>query len=131
MITSAMTRPKLWKASSASSWLGWGFRTPTWPARETMTDPDPSSSPPASNRGAPTAHKGRGVLSLFDRFRRGSGEPDRTPDPPTAATGRLVSQARAFQDLRIEDVMQPRADIVAVEKSCSFAELTARFVEAE
>jgi CBS domain containing-hemolysin-like protein len=71
------------------------------------------------------------VLSLFDRFRRGSGEPDRTPEPPTAATGRLVSQARAFQDLRIDDVMQPRADIVAVEKSCSFAELTARFVEAE
>jgi CBS domain containing-hemolysin-like protein len=72
------------------------------------------------------------VLSLFDRFR---GSPDEAqahaPEPPTAATGELVSQARAFQDLRVDDVMKPRADIVAVAKDCTFAELTARFVEAE
>jgi CBS domain containing-hemolysin-like protein len=73
------------------------------------------------------------VLSLFDRFRsrRPTKTADVAPEPPTAATGELVSQARAFQDLRVDDVMQPRADIVAVDRSCSFAELTERFVEAE
>jgi CBS domain containing-hemolysin-like protein len=88
-----------------------------------MSDPDPEPEPD---------HKHRGVLSLFDRFR---GRPTQTApvlaEPPTAATGELVSQARAFQDLRVEDVMKPRADIVAVPKDCTFAELTARFVEAE
>ena len=83
----------------------------------------PDSEPPG---------KGRGVLSLFDRFRQRAAAPDpQAPEPPTAATGELVSQARAFQDLRVDDVMQPRADIVAVACDCSFAELVARFVEAE
>ena len=45
--------------------------------------------------------------------------------------GELVTQARAFQDLRVEDVMKPRADIVGIERSCTFAELVGRFVEAE
>jgi CBS domain containing-hemolysin-like protein len=72
------------------------------------------------------------VLSLFDRFRsRLNPADDAPPEPPTAATGELVSQARAFQDLRVDDVMKPRADIVAIDRSCTFAELTARFVEAE
>ena len=85
--------------------------------------PAPGSEPPG---------KGRGVLSLFDRFRQRASAPDpQAPEPPTAATGELVSQARAFQDLRVDDVMQPRADIVAVACDCSFAELVARFVEAE
>jgi CBS domain containing-hemolysin-like protein len=78
-------------------------------------------------------HRNRGVLHLFDRFRsrKTAQDDDAQPEPPTAATGELVSQARAFQDLRVDDVMQPRADIVAIDRSCSFAELTARFVEAE
>jgi CBS domain containing-hemolysin-like protein len=78
-------------------------------------------------------HRNRGVLHLFDRFRsrKTAQDEDAQPEPPTAATGELVSQARAFQDLRVDDVMQPRADIVAIDRSCSFAELTARFVEAE
>jgi CBS domain containing-hemolysin-like protein len=91
-----------------------------------MTDPRPSPE-------ATDTHKHhRGVLSLFDRFRSRPAEAAaQTPDPPTAATGQLVSQARAFQDLGVGDVMKPRADIVAVAKDCTFAELTARFVEAE
>ena len=72
------------------------------------------------------------MLSLFDRFRgRPSQTNDLPPEPPTAATGELVSQARAFQDLRVDDVMKPRADIVAIDRSCTFAELIERFVEAE
>jgi len=93
-----------------------------------MTDRDPPEPQPTPSE----PHRSRGVLHLFDRFRsRPSQDADTAPEPPTAATGELVSQARAFQDLRVEDVMQPRADIVAIERGCSFAELTARFVEAE
>jgi CBS domain containing-hemolysin-like protein len=69
---------------------------------------------------------------LLNLFRRRADAPDpQAPEPPTAATGELVSHARAFQDLRIGDVMKPRADIVAVDRSCPFNELVARFVEAE
>ncbi|WP_309604450.1 hemolysin family protein [Phenylobacterium sp.] len=82
--------------------------------------------------GPETPRKGWGVLSLFDRLRQRAAAPDpQAPEPPTAATGELVSQARAFQDLRVDDVMQPRADIVAVACDCPFSELVARFVEAE
>ncbi|MFL5298163.1 MAG: hemolysin family protein [Phenylobacterium sp.] len=88
-----------------------------------MADPDPAPREPQS--------KPRGMLSLFDRWRRSPAEPEAAAEPPTAATGQLVSQARAFQDLRVEDVMKPRADIVAISRACTFAELTARFVEAE
>jgi CBS domain containing-hemolysin-like protein len=99
-----------------------------------MTDPDPTPDPttgPAPPTEEPHS-RNRGVLSLFDRFRSRPGPADDLPpEPPTAATGELVSQARAFQDLRVDDVMKPRADIVAIDRTCSFAELTARFVEAE
>jgi CBS domain containing-hemolysin-like protein len=102
------------------------------PADETMTDRDPDPDPHAGEPPPIALYaRARGVLSLFDRFRsRPSREPE-VVEPPTAATGELVSQARAFQDLRVEDVMKPRADIVAIDRSCTFAELTARFVQAE
>jgi CBS domain containing-hemolysin-like protein len=90
-----------------------------------MTDPDPSST-------SDGPHRGRGVFGLFNRLRKGHVEVDGdAPEPETAATGELVTQARAFQDLRVEDVMKPRADIVAVDKTCTFAEVVARFVESE
>jgi CBS domain containing-hemolysin-like protein len=72
-------------------------------------------------------------MGLFSRFRKAPAEAE-TPvadGEAAAATGELVSQARAFHDLRVEDVMKPRADIVAIEKACSFAGVVARFVEAE
>jgi CBS domain containing-hemolysin-like protein len=78
------------------------------------------------------APRRRGVLSLFDRFLRQPSEAqEAASEPPTEATGELVTQARAFQDLRVDDVMKPRADIVAIARTCTFAELVARFVEAE
>jgi CBS domain containing-hemolysin-like protein len=89
-----------------------------------MSDPDPTSSG--------RAQKGRGLLTLFDRFRPRDAAPGpQTSEPPTAATGELVSQARAFQELGVGDVMQPRADIVAIDRSASFAEIVAQFIEAE
>jgi CBS domain containing-hemolysin-like protein len=91
-----------------------------------MTDPDPSSS-------AGPSTKGRGVLSLFNNlFRKGHAESEaQAQEHETPATGELVSHAREFQDLRVDDVMTPRADIVSIEQSSPFSEVVARFVEAE
>lgn len=94
--------------------------------KENMIDTHPPSSP------GPAPRKGGGFQSLLDLFRRGPAQSNpAAPEPPTAATGELVSHARAFQDLRIGDVMKPRADIVAVDRSVAFLELVGRFVEAE
>ena len=89
-----------------------------------MTDPDPSS------RRAPGPR--RGLAGLLDFFRRtAENAADETPQPLTENGGELVAQARAFQALRVEDVMKPRADIVGVERGCTFSEVVARCVEAE
>ncbi|MDB5419729.1 MAG: hemolysin, partial [Phenylobacterium sp.] len=94
-----------------------------------MTDPD-SASGAQKDAGDP---RRRGLMAFFDHFRRREPEPPPTPQEEAAAdaTDELVSQARAFEDLRVDDVMKPRADIVAVEKGCTFAEIIDRFVEAE
>jgi CBS domain containing-hemolysin-like protein len=88
-----------------------------------MAEADPARDPEAPRR--------RGVMSLFHRFRRQPEAEVLAAEAPTAATGELLTQARAFQDLRVADVMKPRADIVAITRACTFAELVARFVEAE
>lgn len=89
-----------------------------------MSDPDPSSSRDQPRRG--------GLMSLFNFLRKPGAEAEaEAPEAETAATGELVSQARAFQELRVADVMKPRADIVAIDRGCTFAEVVARFVEAE
>jgi CBS domain containing-hemolysin-like protein len=94
-----------------------------------MTDPDPLSS-------SGTPPRGRGVLEgLFSLFRKAPAPPGPAPEDPetaaAAAAGELVSHAHEFQELSVGDVMQPRADIVAIEQGCGFAEVVARFVEAE
>ena len=89
-----------------------------------MSDSDlPARSSPARRRG---------LLGLFDFF-RASGEVAAEDMPQQAGDGggELVTQARAFGDVRVVDVMKPRADIVGIEKTCTFAEVIARFVEAE
>jgi len=90
-----------------------------------MNDPDSSSRP------SPRRQK-RGLLGLLDFFRRtAEAAADEAPEPLSESGGELVSQARAFQDLRVEDVMKPRTDIVGIERGSTFAEIVARFVEAE
>jgi CBS domain containing-hemolysin-like protein len=90
-----------------------------------MTDPDPSSAsdhPP----------KGKGVMGgLLSLFRKPAEAETASAESEAPAAGELVSHAREFQELTVGDVMKPRADIVAVEQSCTFAEVVARFVEAE
>lgn len=89
-----------------------------------MSDPDPSSRQSPGRR--------RGLLGFFDRLR---GHAETAADEMSGAGsedgGELISQARAFQDLRVEDVMTPRPDIVAVERSSTFSEVVARFADAE
>lgn len=90
-----------------------------------MTDSEPPS------RRSPGRAR-RGLLGLFDLFRRtAEAAADEIPEQRGERGGDLVSLARAFEDLRVEDVMKPRTDIVGIEKSCTFAEVVARFVEAE
>jgi CBS domain containing-hemolysin-like protein len=71
-------------------------------------------------------------MALFDRFRRRPPEAAPPREAAAEATAKeLVSQARAFDDLTVEDVMRPRADIVAISRSATFAEVVDRFVETE
>lgn len=78
---------------------------------------------------SPEPRPSRGVRALLRRL-RGKAPVDLAPAPDTTG-GRLVDQAQAFQSLRVDDVMTPRADIVAVELSTPFSELVEQFLEAE
>ena len=88
-----------------------------------------SDASPAARRPA------RGIRALIRRWRRGEPAPgrfaDEHPDAPHDHASDIVDQAEAFKSLRVDDVMTPRADIVAVEISCPFEGVLARFLEAE
>jgi CBS domain containing-hemolysin-like protein len=96
---------------------------------KTMPDGDSASGP----AGGPATRRSRGVRAFFRRWRRGEASTDPTEPVPVAADALvdIVDQAEAFKTLRVEDVMTPRADIVAVEIDCPFNDLLARFLEAE
>ena len=77
----------------------------------------------------------RGLRAVLRRWRR-RGEAERHADAHPVSAGAdgavdIVDQAEAFKSLRVDDVMTPRADIVAVEISSPFEDLLARFLEAE
>ncbi len=56
---------------------------------------------------------------------------ERGEEPGQEGALDIVDQAEAFQTLRVADVMTPRADIVALELSTPFEEVTRQFAEAE
>lgn len=90
------------------------------------------ASPEDQSPTGSTPRSSRGVRAILRRFRqRGGGEAAAAPATRDSAAETLVEQAEAFQTLRVQDVMTPRADIVAVELSTPFGELIERFVEAE
>jgi CBS domain containing-hemolysin-like protein len=95
--------------------------------------PTMADDPPQTGA-VPSSRRSRGVRAFFRRWRR-SADADRGGDgahPPQADSAvDIVDQAEAFKTLRVEDVMTPRADIVAVEIDCPFEDLLARFLEAE
>jgi len=75
----------------------------------------------------------KGLIGLIRRW-MGASEPEPATEAEALADsigGHLVDQAQAFQTLRVEDVMTPRADIVAVELDMPFSGLVQRFIEAE
>lgn len=89
---------------------------------------------PGSGSASPQARRSRGLRAFFRRWRRGETPPVEKFEPVHAAADApvdIVDQAEAFKTLRVEDVMTPRADIVAVEIDCPFEDLLARFLEAE
>ncbi|HEY3694617.1 hemolysin family protein [Phenylobacterium sp.] len=88
-----------------------------------MADPDDPSS-----REAP---KGRGPFAFFRRLLTQGREAGLPPVEAVGPAGDLVEQARAFQDLTVDDVMKPRADILAIEASCPFEDVVRRFADAE
>jgi CBS domain containing-hemolysin-like protein len=71
-------------------------------------------------------------MAVFNLFRKRKDEArSASPEREEEDSGELVSHAREFQDLRVDDVMTPRSDIVGIEQGCTFAEVVDRFVEAE
>ena len=89
-----------------------------------MTNASDGSRPPEP------ANQSRGVRAFFRRLRGKAGEALAVP-VANGSGGALVEQAAAFQTMRVDDVMTPRVDIVAVDLSTPFAEVVARFAEAE
>lgn len=72
----------------------------------------------------------RGLLSLIRRL---AGQKPRDNDQPPAPEGalELIEHAEAFQTLRVDDVMTPRADVEAVDISTPFDAVIAQFIETE
>jgi len=77
---------------------------------------------------SPTARRRPGFLTLLGRWALGEPEPDAAA---AAGSSDLVDQAQAFQSLRVEDVMTPRADVVAVELDTSLEDVLRQFAENE
>lgn len=84
-----------------------------------QTDGDPSAKP-------------NPLRSLFARLaRRRHGRSSAPAILGEDAPVDMVDQAEAFQELKVEDLMTPRADIIAVEIGLTLGDLVKVFVEAE
>ncbi len=105
--------------------------------RKTMSSPDDPSSKTPSTNGTPKPvarrrRSDRGLFAALGWGRKGKGA------TPVASTGAatadgavdIVDQAEAFKTLRVDDVMTPRADIVAIDISAPFDEVLSTFIEA-
>jgi CBS domain containing-hemolysin-like protein len=71
----------------------------------------------------------RGLLALVRRL--AGGAPRETGTPAPNGGQELIEHAQAFQTLRVDDVMTPRADVVAVDISTPFEGVMAQFIETE
>jgi CBS domain containing-hemolysin-like protein len=77
------------------------------------------------------APQGGGPFAFFRRLLKQSREAGLPPEPVVGPAGDLVEQARSFQDLTVDDVMKPRADILGIEAACPFEDVVRRFADAE
>ncbi len=88
-----------------------------------MTDDStPASSPP--HRSAPVRSKRR---RLRDLLKRPNPTTPSTPEVSDLSQRRMVTAAERFHRLRVDDVMVPRADIVAVDRTSTLTELSSAF----
>ncbi len=78
-----------------------------------MTDESPLQAPPKRR--------------LRDLLKRPSPQAAVTPRASDLSQSRMVSAAERFHRLRVDDVMVPRADIVAVESACKLTDLSDAF----
>lgn len=67
---------------------------------------------------------------LRDLLKRPEPETTSTPKASDLSQRRMVTAAERFHRLRVDDVMVPRADIVAVDSTSTLTELSAAFKEA-
>jgi CBS domain containing-hemolysin-like protein len=109
---------------------------PQSPSPESAS-PESASAENASAENAPDADSQGGVTDwlkgLFGRGEDtdeagGNGSEARFASPPEA--GSMMRNLLEFVDLRVEDVMVPRAEIVAIDEDASVHELLRRFMEA-
>ncbi|MGB6230065.1 MAG: hemolysin family protein [Litorimonas sp.] len=95
---------------------------------------DPSSPAAAPSDASPAAVADTPRRSFFTLFRRRSelsSDPESaSPTEKAAARERMMDAADRFHLLRVSDVMVPRADIVAVDKTATLKELSKAFREA-
>lgn len=78
-----------------------------------MTDETPTALPPKRR--------------LRDLLKRTAPETTSTPKASDLSQRRMVTAAERFHRLRVDDVMVPRADIVAVDSTSTLTELSAAF----
>ncbi len=105
--------------------------------RKTMSSPDDPSSKTPSNNGThkPVARRrrsDRGLFGVLGWGMKGKGATPAASAGSATADGAvdIVDQAEAFKTLRVDDVMTPRADIVAIDISAPFEEVLSTFIEA-
>lgn len=89
-----------------------------------MADPDSTTSTPESPRRP-------GLLRVIGRWALGEPENDEAVRTVSEAERDLVDQAQAFQSIRVDDVMTPRADIAALDVDTALDEVWRRFAETE
>ena len=83
----------------------------------------------SDDQSTPEGGPRRGLLALVRRLVGPA--PREAANPPSNGGVDLVEHAEAFQSLRVDDVMTPRADIVAVDISTPFEGVMAQFIETE
>jgi CBS domain containing-hemolysin-like protein len=104
---------------------------------QTVTNPEPSSSPaPAGPRGLPLWSRIKALLALRSPSLRDDlevlleSEESAEAADFSEAERKILQNVLKLEDLRVDDVMVPRADIVAVDVNEQLGTLLARFLEA-
>ncbi|MBW3616805.1 MAG: hemolysin family protein [Proteobacteria bacterium] len=92
-----------------------------------MADTDSSTSPSSGNESA----RRPGILRVLGRWALGETESDEAARPVSEAERDLVDQAQAFQSIRVQDVMTPRADVAALDLDTPLDVVWRRFAETE